>query len=113
MEPTTLMKVQKLLCLRIKRSRIQQKLSEYEDRLAGYQADGRDNYEPPELGIGSIPNRQIGTVYKIAVARELLEKGEVDTYELSRRLSVEHGGFNVDRFNNACAVMQSYCEDRR
>jgi len=63
--------------------------------------------------VGSIPNKQIGTVYKIAVAEELLEKGVVDTYDLSRRLSAQHGGFNVDRFNNACAVMRSYCEVRR
>lgn len=100
-----------------KRAGIEQKLREYEDHLTRYQAEaaqGFDEFIAPEIRmVGSIASRQIGIVYKIAIARELLEKGEVDTYDLGRRLYAEHGGFNLDRFNNACAEMQIYCEYRR
>lgn len=109
-----------------KRSFIEAKLSEYEVRLARYKSEAESPvlvklrsvpYMAPEMfgpeRDGNMPSeREIGSVYKIALAKELLAHGEVDTFELSRRLSAEHGGFNAGRFNNACAVMKEYCDSK-
>ena len=71
------------------------KLAEYKKRLED------NSYKPPWA--------QWDTVYKIAVVEELLEHGEVNTYELSRKLAEQAGGvFDVGAFNNACAVIQDY-----
>lgn len=96
------------------------KLAEYEARLGRHQAEAALNpatdnvFQAPEAKMtGRIPNKQIGTIYKIELAKALLADRQVDTFALSRRLLAEHGGFNVDRFENAAGVMKSYCEGRR
>ncbi len=79
---------------------LQEKLAEYKERL-GTQMK-KDPHKVPELFTD--------TNYKIAVLEKLLTDGEVNTYELSRELNEKYGGFNVDDFNNACAVIEDYAK---
>ncbi|MBT9144063.1 MAG: hypothetical protein DDT29_02477 [Dehalococcoidia bacterium] len=79
---------------------LQEKLAEYKERL-GTQMK-KDPHKVPELFTD--------TNYKIAVLEKLLTDGEVNTHELSRELNEKYGGFNVDDFNNACAVIEDYAK---
>ena len=75
-------------------ARLRHKLAEYKERIEPYRA--------PEL--------QQDTYFKIQVLERLLERGEVNTYNLSLELAARLGKreFSVDDFNNACAVIQDY-----
>ena len=101
-----------------KRGRIEAKLEEYEARLARKKAqivieDPRYAYLAPELmKVGTLPLELVGTTYKIAVAKQLLEAGEVNTWDLSRQLEQRYGRIDVRRFDNACGVLKAYCEGR-
>lgn len=80
---------------RTKRARLRSKFFEYEARI--------DPYKPPEC--------QMGAIMKMEVLSALLEKGRVETWALSLELAKKYGpGFDVDAFNNACAVIQDYNE---
>ena len=74
------------------RSLLEEKLKEYKGRI--------DQYIAPE--------RQIGTIYKIEILKALLEHGEVNTYDLSRKLHDRFGVLDVEKFNNACGVIDDY-----
>ncbi len=68
------------------------KLKEYQDRLK--------LYKPPE--------EQISTVYKIAVAEQLVAAGEVDTNALAQKLAAKYGFLDEIKFENACGVIADY-----
>lgn len=68
------------------------KLKEYESRL--------DKFKAPEL--------QLDTIYKIAVAKSLVETGEVDTHNLSMELNNRYGFLDERLFDNACGVISDY-----
>jgi len=79
---------------------LQGKLAEYKERLGAQMK--KDLYKAPELFTD--------TNYKIAVLEKLLTDGEVDTHELSRELNEQYGGFSVEDFDNACAVIEDYAK---
>ena len=71
---------------------IAHKLEEYKGRL--------DKFKAPEA--------QFDAIYKIAIAEKLLEKGEVNTFDLSRELADKYGSVNANLFDNACKVIEDY-----
>lgn len=100
-----------------KRTRMEQELKKYEERLKRYQneksLDPRGIFGAFEGDmVGNIPRRCIGTIYKITLVKELLEKGRVNPFELSKKLKKEHQGFDDSRFQKACSVILGYCEGR-
>ena len=84
-------------------AKLERKLAEYEKRVEKAQ-DTRH----PELAYKT-DRRYRDALFKSAVLREVLAKGEVKTYDLSLELAKQHEPFDVDRFNNACAVIAAYC----
>ena len=68
------------------------KLEEYKSRLKPYNA----------------PEQQFGTLYKIAITQELVDRGEVDTRLLSNQLEEKYGSFDLWTFENACRVIADY-----
>lgn len=68
------------------------KLEEYKERLQQHSALGQ----------------QLDTIYKIAIAQELVNNGEVNTNDLAKRLAGKYGSVDDDIFENACAVIQDY-----
>lgn len=87
-----------VLVLTKDKKRLQQlngKLAEYRGR--------RDPQYPPEM--------QMDTICKIAVLERLLRDSRVNTWEFSRELASTYGtSFDVEAFNNACAVVEDYCQ---
>ncbi len=81
------------------------KLSEYMDRL---DRDKESNkFQPPEI---SNP-RTADTRYKIAVLEKVLY-GVADTNSIAKELQEQDlGYFDKQIFENACAVVKSYCTD--
>ncbi len=75
-------------------ARLRLKLDEYQKRL--------DPYKAPEL--------QQSTYFKFTVLKQLLEQGQVDTYNLSLELGAKfgHRGFDKEAYNNACGVIKDY-----
>ncbi len=56
-------------------------------------------------------NSQTG--YALRIMKELLEKGEVKTFDLSQELfSQQNEHFNLARFEMACSVVDRYITDR-
>ena len=78
-------------------AQLRHKLDEYKGRLAA------NPFQAPEL--------QMDTICKIAIVEQLLEKGEVNSWELSREMFKIYGsGFSGDWFNNAWGVITDYCQ---
>jgi len=76
-----------------KRERFEKKLAEYKKRLEG-----------------TFDERTVMDIkYKITLVEELLEKGEVNTWELSRKIAKEDKRIDADAFQNACGVIHDYC----
>ncbi len=100
-----------------KRALLLTKLGEYEARLTRYETeealappDKNAGFRSPEEGIKIALERKIGTLYKIAIVAALLKTGVVNTWELSRELAEKYGFYEVERFNNACGVVNAYCK---
>ncbi len=74
---------------------LQAKLEEYKGRMTPSRA----------------PETRMDTICKIAVLKRLLAQGKVTTWDLARELAANYGsGYDPNAFNNACAVIQDYCE---
>lgn len=64
-------------------------------------------YKHPQLAAAT----SVG--YKIRVLSSLLEQREIHTWDLSRGFHEEDSvEFGLDSFQNACAVIAKYCEDK-
>jgi hypothetical protein len=93
---------------KILRERLEKKLQEYRERIAG---KGRPwENEKPEIAQRLHPACR-DAVYKVAVLEGLLNSGGVfDAQALSEEMSRKFGeDFNADQFDNACGVIASYC----
>lgn len=78
-----------------RQQQLRDKLIEYRGRIDPYLA----------------PERQMDTIYKIAILERLLHDGRVNIRELSRTMAKTHGSnFDVNLFNNACGVIEDYCK---
>jgi len=67
----------------------------------------KHKYKHPELAATT----SVG--YKIRVLSSLLEQGEIRTWDLSRSLHKEDDArFGLGSFQNACAVIAKYCEEK-
>jgi hypothetical protein len=93
---------------KILRERLEKKLQEYKERIAG---KGKPwEIENPELAHRFHPACR-DAVYKVAVLEALLKSGEIsDTQPLFEAMGKKFGDdFNSDQFDNACGVIASYC----
>ena len=77
------------------------KMQEYKRRLEGAQ---RDIFKHPDL----IFMQNTDSAYKFVIAKALLDKGEVDTWELSKAFYGASGYVDVESFNNAADVINNY-----
>ncbi len=84
-------------------AKLGRKLVEYEKRVE--KAQGMRH---PELAY-MIDHHYRDALFKSTVLREVLTRGEVKTYDLSLELAKQYKSFDVDRFDNACAVIATYC----
>jgi len=88
------------------RSRLQEKLNEYERRLVVYRGARDDRmYQDPRTR----PDL-VSLEMKIPLLQQLLHEGVVDTFALSRVLS-QKSNWSPDQFTNACAVIEAYNKD--
>ncbi|MFH1780784.1 MAG: hypothetical protein ABH841_02170, partial [Candidatus Nealsonbacteria bacterium] len=53
---------------------------------------------------------QMNTAYKIVILERLLRDGQVKISELVREMSEIYANFNIDNFQDACAVIDDYCK---
>lgn len=80
-------------------AQLQRKLEEYKGRL--------NPMQHPDLQVLSDPD----TTHKIAVLEALLRDKQVVTHDLCRELANKWGQrFDGYSFNNACAVIDDYCQ---
>lgn len=79
-------------------SRLQKKISEYQNRLMQ-----KNGSEHPEALYSTL------TGYKAVIAQRLTQRGQVDTYALSKELQEEYGYVDSLAFNNAAGVIEDYC----
>lgn len=87
--------------------RLTAKLEEYRKRV-----EDERGFKHPELA-HKISLSYRDSLYKAAVLDQLLENGEVRSWDLSLELQKEHGNdFDLERFNNACGVIAAYAEGR-
>ncbi|MEK7503001.1 MAG: hypothetical protein AAB556_00990 [Patescibacteria group bacterium] len=57
------------------------------------------------------PETQMSAICKTTVLERLLRDGQVKTYDLSLEMAEMYGsGFDVNKFNNACGVIDDYCK---
>ena len=88
-------------------AKLERKLIEYEKRVA--QTQGTMH---PELAYKTSHHYR-DSLYKSSVLRELLTKGKVKTHDFSLELAKRFcESFDVDGFNNACAVVEAYCKQQ-
>ncbi len=85
-------------------SKLERKLDEYKKRLS----DSLGEYQHPELAY-MLSSSYRDSLFKSLVLEELLTAGKVVTYDLSRKLFIEHAPFDVQAFQNACGVVDMYC----
>src|SRR4030042_4226739 len=77
------------------KQQLHRKLEEYRQRI--------DPFRHPGL--------QMSAVCKKTVLEHLLRDGQVNTWKLSKDMAATHGQtFDIDAFNNACAVIDDYCK---
>ena len=83
---------------------LQKKLAEYQRRRSDH-LSRMDAYKAPEIWFDT------DSEHKIAVLSELIKKGRIGTWALSRRL-VERFGihFDVGAYERACTVIEDYCK---
>ncbi len=79
-------------------NRLQKKVSEYQNRLM--KKNSSDN---PAALYSTL------TGYKAVIAKRLIQRGQVDTYVLSKELQEEYGFIDFRAFNDAAGVIEDYC----
>ena len=80
---------------RNRRKQLINKLAEYKKRYQPYCA----------------PDLQMDVICKIAVLEAILLDNRVNTWDLSRKMQRKYGSaFTLTVFNNACAVIDDYCQ---
>ncbi len=80
------------------RGRLWFKLREYDGRVGVFRH--------PQLRT----RREWDADYKRKVLRALFENGEVTTFDLARAIEAQYGGVIREEFDNACAVIEHYCQ---
>jgi hypothetical protein len=83
-----------------KKNALEKKLAEYKRRLSKF--DG-----VPLTNDSAV--LQIDSVYKIAILKELFEKGRVDYDEMQTALREKYGFLN-DRYEESFLVIEDYCK---
>jgi hypothetical protein len=84
-------------------AKLERKLVEYQKRAQ----EAQGTRHPESAYLTDYHYRD--ALFKSAVLREVLTKGEVKTYDLSLELAKQYEPLDMDRFNNACAVIAVYC----
>ncbi|MCH8050082.1 hypothetical protein IIB51_01615 [Patescibacteria group bacterium] len=90
------------------RARLSKKLEEYKDRVVEVQGVSH----PAFAHLANFEYRD--AFYKQAVLEKLLADGEVNCWDLSRKLSPKNPNDSIDVmiFGNACGVIECYCTGR-
>lgn len=73
--------------------------------------DERDgSTDAPELRVGGFGFKSWLPIYTVIIGAELRRHGEVDIFDLSRRVRDLHGALNGEKWNEACRKLLQFCE---